>query len=185
MNFIGIGCIAFGFLYIFDFNKIKFRYKHLNVCFLIGVLLLCFSTLGVLSNFAAVPVRLPLNLFFWLLAFFSLTLLFYSLFFALPFKKTYVSKKKDNIVIDTGMYALCRHPGVIWFFFFYLFLWLASGIEIMMWAWLIWTFMDIVHVYVQDRWIFPKGLTGYGQYKDQTPFLIPSVTSIKQSLKTF
>ena len=108
----------------------------------------------------------------------------YALFIALPFQKTYMEIEKDNKVIDKGMYALCRHPGVLWFFFFYLFLWLASGKMIIMWAGIIWTIMDIIHVYVQERWLFPKNLRGYDQYQKRVPFLIPNARSIKQFILT-
>jgi hypothetical protein len=83
------------------------------------------------------------------------------------------------------MFALARHPGVVWFFFLYIFLWLASGIEIMLWAGLIWTAMDVFHVYLQDTLFFPLTFKDYDVYKTTTPFLIPNLTSIKKCLATF
>lgn len=113
---------------------------------------------------------------------FSFCLFFYTLFFALPFRKTYCGAEDIEKVIDTGMYALCRHPGVIWFFFLFLFLWMASGKAMMLQAAIIWTIMDIIHVYIQDRWIFPKTLTGYELYKEKAPFLIPNLSSIRKCM---
>jgi protein-S-isoprenylcysteine O-methyltransferase Ste14 len=185
MIFISFGCLAFIFLYIFDFNKIIFWHKDLNICFAAGVALLAVTTMGILfSSHKSFEAPVLLELFFGLLSIIALLLTLYSLFFALPFGKTYIDVEKRAPVIDTGMYALCRHPGVIWFFFFYLFLWLASGKIVMMWAGIIWTVMDIIHVYVQDRWLFPKTLNGYEQYKRKIPFLIPSLGSIKKSIAT-
>jgi hypothetical protein len=82
------------------------------------------------------------------------------------------------------MYALCRHPGVIWFFFLYLFLFLSTGTKVMLQAWIVWTVMDIIHIYVQDKWIFPKSLCDYQVYQGNTPFLIPSIASIKKCFST-
>ncbi len=48
-------------------------------------------------------------------------------FFALPFQETYVVQNVGNKVCAQGMYALCRHPGVLWFTGFYLSLWFALG----------------------------------------------------------
>jgi hypothetical protein len=52
----------------------------------------------------------------------------------------------------------------------------------MSWAFLIWTIMDIIHVWVQDKYFFPKTLMGYDDYKRVTPFLVPSFSSIKKAL---
>ena len=185
MIYIAIGCLAFVFLYAFDLNKIIFLHKNINICFAIGIALLAVSTTGVLfSNNKSFEVPVPSQLFFGLLSIIAMLLTLYSLFFALPFGKTYIEVEKVRPVVDTGMYALCRHPGVIWFFFSYLFLWLASGKIVMMWAGILWTVMDIIHVYVQDRWLFPKTLNGYDQYKRKFPFLIPNLGSIKKSIIT-
>ena len=186
MAFILIGCLAFSFLYLFDFNKIRLNCKSINVCFAISVVLLAYSTIGILlGHYKRTIVNLPLQIIAGFFAVIALILLLYSLFFALPFNATYVDAEDNNTVVDTGMYALCRHPGVIWFFFLYLFLWLSSGIKIMMWAGLVWTLMDVFHVYLQDNWFFPLSLKDYELYKTGTPFLIPSLGSIKKSITTF
>lgn len=185
MIFVALGCLAFVLLYIFDLNKIMFFDKRLNICFALGVAVIAVSTIGVLLDRGkSFEVSISLQLLFGVLSIISLCLIIYSLFFALPFVKTYIDIEKENTVVDTGMYALCRHPGVIWFFFFYLYLWLASGKTMVMWAGIIWTAMDIIHVYVQDRWLFPKTMSGYVQYKSKVPFLIPSLASIKKSYIT-
>lgn len=185
MKFIIIGCLAFVFLYLFDFNKIILLHKFFNIFFAIGVALLVFSTLGILfGNFARFELTFILRLFFGVLSACSLFLMLYALFFALPFRKTYVDVEKENPVVDTGMYALCRHPGVVCFFFFYLFLGLASGILMMIWATLVWTVMDIIHVYVQDRWLFPETLKDYEIYKGEVPFLLPNRKSLRKFATT-
>ena len=191
MVFLVIGCLAFGFLYIFDFNKIVWHKRILNLNFGLGIGILVFSTVGILYNgiltngYDRFYLPLTVRIAAGFVAAIALCLLIYSLIFALPFTETYVNSKEKNSVVDTGMYALCRHPGVIWFFFFYLFLWLASGVKLMLWAGLIWTFMDVLHVYIQDRWLFPKSLKGYELYRGTTPFLLPTVSSIKRSRATF
>jgi len=186
MTYVLLGALAFLFLYVFDLNKIRFIHRALNLFFAAGVALIAISTLAILlGGYERVYIPLPAKGTFGVLSAISLLLMLYSLFFALPFKSTYMGGKVTNPVIDTGMYALCRHPGVIWFCLFYLFLFLATGIRLLAVAWIVWTVMDVVHVYVQDRWIFPKSLAGYDQYKANTPFLIPSRSSIRQCIKTF
>jgi protein-S-isoprenylcysteine O-methyltransferase Ste14 len=183
MIFILTGCLAFVFFYIFDLNKVKFLKKGINISFAAGIALLAVSTAGILlGDYKGFEVSIPLKLLFGALSIGSLFMIFYALFAALPYGVTYKEVEHGNTVVDSGMYALCRHPGVIWFFFFYLFLWLASGKTMMMWAGIIWTIMDIIYVYVEDRWFFPAALNGYDQYKSKVPFLIPNPASIKKCI---
>lgn len=184
MLFIGTGCCAFLFFYLFDLNKVKFLKQYLYIFFVAGIVLLAFATVEILlGNYQHFEVSMPLKLLFGSLSFASLLMLFYTLFVALPYGETYFKVSRQTTV-DRGMYALCRHPGVVWFLLFYLFLWLASGKTMMMWAGTVWTAMDIIHVYVEDRWFFPKIHIGYDQYKIEVPFLIPNLSSIKKYIAT-
>jgi protein-S-isoprenylcysteine O-methyltransferase Ste14 len=183
MIYIYTGCLAFMFFCIFDLNKIKFRKKSINLSFAAGIVLLAAATLGILlKESSGFDVSLLNKLFFGALSITSLSMMLFSLFAALPCSETYMELKQENNVVDQGIYALCRHPGVIWFFFFYLFLWLASGKTMMLWAGIIWTTMDIIYVYIEDRWFFPAAINGYDKYKNEVPFIIPTPASIKRCL---
>ncbi len=180
MLYIIIGCVGFLCFYLFDWNKIRFIHAGLNAFFPVGILMLLYATIGILGTSQAhFYLAWPLRLIFGLLAAISLGMQFYVLFFALPLKETYWSKGEKQIVIRKGLYGMCRHPGVLFFFFFFCFLWLATGINQVLYAGLIWTAMDVLHVYVQDRWMFPKNLIYYKSYQKTTPFLIPDRQSIK------
>ena len=182
MDYIVLGCLAFILFYIFDLNKIKFRSKYINICFGAGLVILGFCTFAILvRNYELMNSHY--QLIWGIMAIISLILMLSTLFFWLPFDKTYIRTEQSNVV-STGMYALCRHPAVIWFFFFYLFLWLTSGNIMVLWAGTTWTVMDIIYVYIQDRWIFPLILTGYTTYQQKVPFLIPNINSIKNCIAT-
>lgn len=181
MIFVITGCLAFVLFYIFDLNKVKFRKRGINISFVAGIALLSVSTAGILlGDYEGFDLSITLKILFWLLSIVSLFMLLYTLFAALPFGATYGKAEPANTVVDRGMYALCRHPGVIWFFFFYLFLWLASGKTMMMRAGIIWTAINIFYVYIEDRWFFPAIINGYDLYKSKVPFLIPNSASIKK-----
>ena len=186
MPFIVLGCLAFGFLFIFDVNKNKFQNKYLNITFALGIMILAGSTIGILwGDFERFEISNAFRLLAGIIAIALFLILIYGLFFALPFNKTYTSTNETNQLIDTGVYALCRHPGVIWFFFLYLCLWIASEKMIMLWAGIIWTIMDVIHVYIQDRWFFPYTFDGYDIYKSRVPFLIPDRVSIRRCLSYY
>ena len=151
---------------ISDFNRIRPIHKYLNISFFAGILVLLYSSLMIVL----IDIGNQ-DWVFWrwgagVLAVLSLILLIYSLFGAIPFNKTYIESKR-NAVVQTGMYALCRHPGVIWFFFFYLFLALTLNSTMLLLAALVWTILNIIYVIIQDIWIFPTTLKGYEVYKDR------------------
>ena len=109
-------------------------------------------------------------------------MLIYTLFFALPFNATYVSG--DSGLCTYGVYALCRHPGVLWLAGFYLCLWLAFGTSELLAAFALFTVFDILYVLFQDNWTFMKMFSDYRSYKDTTPFIVPSWKSIKKCIHT-
>lgn len=179
-----IGCLAFVLLYIFDYNKIEAKIQWLNSFFAIGVMILAYSSWQVIfSPSARFSVPIVLSAVFYILAGVSALFMLYALFGALPFAKTYI-KGNSNQLIDTGVYALCRHPGVWGFFLTYLFAFAASGKWIVLFACILWTVMDIIHVWVQDKYFFPKTLPGYQAYQKTTPFLIFTRKSITRFIQT-
>lgn len=101
-----------------------------------------------------------------------------SLFFSLP-KGTYVDPAAPRCVYRRKMYALCRHPGVLWYCVFYAMLpIIMPGVETVA---LCGAFClgDLVYMLVQDLWSFPKIFSDYQDYKQQVPMIIPTIGSIK------
>lgn len=185
MIYVIMGCLAFLFLFIFDINKIKTKITILNSMFALGASLLFYASIMlIISTPQDFEVSLWGVVLFSILSFISGLFMFYALFGALPFKKTYV-QVNHNQVIDSGLYALCRHPGVWGFFFMYLFAFLASGRWIVLIACIVWTVMDILHVWIQDVYFFPKMLQGYTSYQKHTPFLVFNSNSLQRCLNTF
>jgi protein-S-isoprenylcysteine O-methyltransferase Ste14 len=181
MIYILIGCLAFVLFYIFELNKIKLLNKHLYVCFVIGFVILVASTILILFSCKdSFNVPIIIKTLFGLISAIMVVLIFYSLFLAIP-GEAYKNLEQEA-VINKGMYALCRHPGVIWIFLFYLFLWLASGKSLILWAGITWSALNIIYVYTQDRWFFPKTIRGYERYKHEVPFLIPTIRSMQSLL---
>lgn len=184
MIYIAVGCLAFICYVIFDLNKIKFIHRYINVLFIFGSAVLFLCTVAIIASNHSKRISAPLQWLALLLAFLSLILLIYTIFGAIPFKKTYIETKKGNTVVDTGMYALCRHPGVLWFFFFYILLSLAFRNKLLLTAALVWTCLDIIYVYIQDRWLFPIILEDYQTYQKQVPFLKPNMTSLRNCMSS-
>ena len=177
---------AYAVLITSDFLALYQKNTLSLILFIDGIILLTFCTFfavwksDVVSVFKQKPIYCIVMA---ILAVFFLFLFFYSLFFVLPVKETYVGSN-DLKLVDTGMYALCRHPGVIWLTLFFLFAWLSVNDRMMLWLGLASTGLDIIYVIVQDIFIFPKTIEGYDEYKKYTPFLIPNAKSIKRAIET-
>lgn len=116
----------------------------------------------------------------------SVILLVYTLFFAIPFRDTYVGNDGagKRIVCRTGMYALCRHPGVLWF--------TVAGIcmciVFMTRDMLIFTgtvcVLNVLYIVLQDKWTFIHTFSDYEDYRKETPFLIPRISGIVKCFGT-
>lgn len=176
------GCLGFIFFILYDINNISIKTPVLKALFPLGCMCLIYSTLLVASSTGGVffvpdSAKYP----FGFLSLFMLFMLLYTLFFALPFQKTYVSTEGLNRVYDQGMYALCRHPGVLWLIGFYLAYSVYLGSITMLKAGLVFGLLDVLYVWLQDRLIFPKQFSDYSVYQAGTPFLIPSIESFRRS----
>jgi protein-S-isoprenylcysteine O-methyltransferase Ste14 len=185
MIYIFIGVAAFLFFVVYDINSIILKKKLLTCCFFIGFFLITAATAGIVIStwkFARLePLRTGIC---GSLAAFLFLLLIYTLFFALPFQKTYLKKQESPQLYKDGVYALCRHPGVLWFIGFYLFLGQALQLTQLHIAAVIFSLFNIFYVLFQDVWSFMKTFPDYGSYKKDTPFLLPNLRSIRRCLQT-
>ena len=107
------GTIAF-LLFLASDVCILRRWKGARACFTLGGILLAGGTLGLLCGagipaaFRERPVAAAISAAG---ACASLGVLIHVLFFALP-EEAY---RTGGRTVKTGWYALCRHPGVLWF----------------------------------------------------------------------
>ena len=175
------GILGFAACCIFDLNKVYWRSKHLNHLFILGSLLLVLSTLWTVSqcSFSLLADTFGIAHVIYLLGMIlSGITLIYVLFFALPFESTY-EKTETLPVINSGIYALCRHPGFWPFLFFYLFMWLFLSNPLVGIAAIVYSICNLIYIFIQDHYIFPLYIQGYNEYKQTVPFLIPNQKSIK------
>lgn len=185
MFYIFMGIFAFILFVLYDINSVIMKNKLLNCSFFAGFLLLIGSTVGIIVTSRE---KLQWNTLrigcYGFLAILFLILLIYTLFFALPFENTYIRTESQPTVCQNGVYALCRHPGVLWFIGFYIFMGLALDLPLFLIAAVIFNILNIIYVIIQDRWTFLKMFADYDKYKLNTPFLLPNLKSIKRCFET-
>lgn len=184
MIYVALGVGGFLIAMFFDHPRIeRIRWAKLTI----GVV--AFGLLGyALVMAAAHPDRFDfvraVSYVGWVLAVIFFLLFLYSVFIEIPFSKAYLGKGRESSVVKTGTYALTRHPGVIWYALMLVFLTLATGSKILAYASPIWILMDVVWVYLEDRFYFVKTILGYDQYKKEVPMLIPTAQSLRRCLQT-
>ena len=186
MLWIMLGCAAFVLFFFYDIAGATGRFYPFRIGFAAGCLLLLSSTAGLVwQGLWGRHIVWPVFFIFTLLAFLFLVLLVYTLFFALPFHDTYIHGTTAPSLCRSGVYALCRHPGVLWLSGFYLCLYAALGTRMLLAAFVVFTLFDIAYVVFQDRWSFPNQFPEYDDYRQSTPFLLPNVRSIRQCVRTW
>lgn len=181
MAWVYIGCVSFLLFILYDYNQIKSNSIYLKPLFLCGFVVLSIATIKLSvtafdSDYTAAPYAVAV---FYLFSALNLLLLCYTLFFAIPFDEAYVQGSKQKICRE-GIYALCRHPGVIFLAGFYLFLGLALCRPVMLLAGAAFTALNLLYVWLQDIWFFPLLFDGYEEYKKEAPFLMPNAVSIRR-----
>jgi len=185
MSYVAIGIAGFLSAYLFDVISLKKVPRIKGLIWIIAVLLVVYSTWMVClaSNKFALPSWA--SILGWVLLPTFILCFIYSLFINLPFRKTYVKSGVGSQLIKTGTYALVRHPGVLWYGVILVALILISGSQLLLIAAPIWFVMDVIHVTIQDRFLFGKMFPGYKNYRKETPMLIPNKRSIGAFIRTF
>lgn len=185
MVFIFGGCLGFLFFFIYDVNSLKWQSSLLNQFFFVGCLLVLFNTSGAVYYYREDIVVNSVAIVFWIpMILTSFILLIYTLFFSLPFDSTYLRHEKERHVYTRGMYALCRHPGVLWFIMLYFSLYFLTGKTTIFIMAIVLSVMNIAYVIFQDIWTFPKLFIDYEEYTNSTPFIIPNFSSINRMFMT-
>jgi protein-S-isoprenylcysteine O-methyltransferase Ste14 len=179
-----LGVLAFLIAFFFDLAAIKHIPYLKQIIGLAAALLFGYSLVMVVLH--PVKLQMPSLLSYagWPFLIVSAFLLVYSLFLEIPFRQTYAADGVGDRLVKTGTYALVRHPGVLWLALFLASLILVSRSRLLLLAAPVWLFMDVLYVWIQERFYFTKMFPGYEQYNKETPMLIPTRESIVRCIKT-
>jgi protein-S-isoprenylcysteine O-methyltransferase Ste14 len=174
------GLLGFVLYFLYDLNSITVRSKLLHSSFSIGTAFLAVATgMDLWSALKSNAFSGFTDLMFLVLSALSFAALIYCLFFALPFQETYAEQATDRSVCDKGVYALCRHPGILCFFGTFLFLGLAAQPANLLVHGMVFSIVNLLYALFQDRVIFPKTFSDYYIYRTRVPFLLPTSNSVR------
>lgn len=169
-------------MFLSDLLKLAGRRKPGKYLLISGMMVLAAAGINAAISGSRFPIALPLRILFLLVSLAAAILEYQALFSSLPASSTYLGKNEPGQLVDSGMYALCRHPGALWFPLFSVSLSLGLGnCEMLVSAGLA-SVLNLLYVWFQDRFIFPRTIDSYRQYQDSTPFLIPTAQSISHAI---
>ena len=184
---LGLGALAFGLMVLSDYGQVLRGRRGAGMLFPLGGALLIAATAALLvCRWRTAPPG-PGSLFWFAGSALMLLLLIYTLFFALPAGgSSAATAQKDELrpLVDTGVFALCRHPGVLFLGGFYACLWGALGGWALGLAFVLFTLLDAAYAAWQGETVFPRSIRGYAAYRAATPRFIPTPGSLRRCLHT-
>ena len=182
---LNLGIAGFLLYLLYDINSFTRQLKIPHTFFMVGTGLIGAATaLELRSAWKLGAFSGALDILLLAAGIACFAALLYCLFFALPFQETYAEQKSSRQVYDGGVYALCRHPGILCFFGMFLFLGMAALPGRLLIHGMLFSLLNLAYAWFQDRITFPRTFCDYDDYKKQVPFLIPTKNSISMACRT-
>lgn len=186
MEIIGIGLLGFGLFAIWEcifLTRLRFLKPSLLA-----------MTIGLKSLATWMVVLHPDKVMIpgWLgppgaiLAAIFFSLMVYSIFFEIPFSPTYGTSNGERRLIISGTYTICRHPGVLWYPFIGVGLFLVFASRLILLAWPIWSLANLACVLIEEKVQLERVFGDqYRAYQRNTPMLIPTSQSLSRFVGQF
>jgi protein-S-isoprenylcysteine O-methyltransferase Ste14 len=177
------GCAGFLCLLAFDFAASRGLAALKWTCFILAVALFGYGLAGVLLAPGRLAFPAALRAAAGLPAAAFLFLLVVSTLVELPLRQVLGGGRM--VLVDTGTYALVRHPGVLWFLLFHLSLFGVSGAPALLAAAVLWTAFNAGLAAAEELLFLPRMFgPSYRLYQRSVPFLIPTAASIRRCVRT-
>lgn len=184
MDAVWLGALAFLIAFGFDLASMARRTGLKRAILVSACLLFLLALLQALSQPPLLAAPVWMNVAGIILSLLGAGLGIYSLAIEIPARNTYVAPVAPSQLITTGTYALTRHPGVLWFALLLLGLVIANRSLALLIAAPLWLGLDVLYVWLQDRYFFPRQFPDYPAYRQHTPMLIPTRGSIRRCWQT-
>lgn len=178
---IGMTGVAYALFFLYDWVTVcRAEARNSQFLFLVALalnaaaaVLLCVAQLPAL-RWDALAVAASLG------AAASLFLLVRALFFSLP-KDTYANPELGRRCYTGGLYAICRHPGVLFYCLLFAFAALVFRNATATLCCAVLCVGDIAYMILQDVWTFPRTFCNYADYQRTTPLFLPTPASLRRA----
>ena len=177
---------GFALYLLYDIDSFAALWKPLRWGFTAGTLLIAAATVMQLyTAFSEEAFSGFWDILLLLLGVLAFAAMVYCLFFALPFDETYTNPEQGRRTYTFGVYALCRHPGILCFFAMFLFWGIAALPTNFLWYGMTLSVLNLAYAFFQDIVTFPKTFCDYNDYREKVPFLLPTAASFLRAVKTW
>lgn len=184
LNILTLTVIAYGLFFAYDVLTVKSaQVRGVSVLFYAGCLLVIAAACALVFDQAAFFGFDFIAIASLVCAAASFALMVKALFFSLP-SGTYTDPEQGRPTYQKGMYALCRHPGVLWYCLFFLFVALAFRTNAAVACCAILCAGNIAYMVFQDMWSFPRTFCDYAAYRDRVPFFLPTAQSMRAAVSS-
>ena len=181
MFYIAVGGFSFILGYLRDLADVRNRVVIKKVLGLASISLAIFSTVMLSIRSPLLPLPHFLSLAAWPVFGVFALLFVYSVYIEIQLSQSRQDSKEKRLV-TTGTYALSRHPTFLWSVLAMGFLVLATRSQYLLIAWPLWSILELVWVWLQDRFFLPATFAEYDQYRQSTPMLVPTGKSLRRCL---
>ncbi len=179
--FLLIGGLAYPVLLLYDLSARAGRRVLKAILGGGGSLLLVFSYITLWQSTPVRQIPLTIRIAGFVCAAVFFLLLVYSLLFEIPFRKTYLTSALSDTLVESGTYALCRHPGVLWLLGMLVSTFAAGGRVTHLAAAVLWTALNATYTALQERLFYPQIFGDqYEKYRKVVPMIILTRQSIRR-----
>ena len=168
-----LGYLAFVFFFLGDYNDWKLNRPYLKFCFPVALIMLIVSIASQLDFSSGLILKIVTAA----AAVFFIYWLYHALFVALKPDEAYGKQGEKRSVCTKKEYAVCRHPGVIFFVLMLACFVIGYGFPIR--EFITYSLLDTLLALFEDRIVFPAMLEGYEDYQKSVPFLLPDFRHVK------
>ncbi len=176
-----LSVIGFGGILVVDVNALRERPRARALLFTLALTSLSVALVQALIR--GKDLIVPSSWRFWVGGILTLAgglLALYTVLVEIPLWQKR-NAGQASALVTMGTYAACRHPGFWGTSLFVL------GLSVLvpaphMWVLAVtWFLLELIVVFVQDRWIFPTMFPEYKKYQQCVPFLLPTRHSLRKA----
>lgn len=179
MEGIALGAASFCVIFWVDVLSLKGMRAVQPIVWISSTALFATGLVLCLEHPGSLSLPVPVRALGWALTIAFGLLLIYSLFVEIPLFQA------PSKVVSRGTYALCRHPGVLWFSAMLAALFLARGSTWLLLAAPVWISLDVLYAALQERLFFVRLFgAGYRSYQREVPMFLPTSRSARECART-
>jgi protein-S-isoprenylcysteine O-methyltransferase Ste14 len=185
MGYILLGLLGFGFAAVAEWAALRRIRKVAWIGWAVAAA--CMVTSVVMVSVEGDRIILPtyVSLLGWAGVVIFTGLFLYSAMIELPLHGARMKQVDGTALVATGTYALTRHPAFLWISFLLICLLLATRSRLLLFAAPLWILADGLYVWFEEKIYFERMFEGYQEYKQHTPMLLPTLSSVRRFLRTW